>query len=82
MALSATNKLVSIATAIQNCTIYIRVWYIPYAYGIKYAYGTEHSDKQQEQTGSYTKKASLSIANKNNFTSATAVIERLPLLKH
>ena len=35
------------------------------------------SDKQQEQTGSYTKKASLSIANKNNFTSATAVIETL-----
>ena len=23
-----------------NCTI--RKWYIPYAYGIKYAYGTEH----------------------------------------
>ena len=20
----------------------IRVWYVPYAYGIKYAYGTEH----------------------------------------
>ena len=35
-------------------------------------------DKQQEQTGSYTKKASLSIANKNNFTSATAIIETLP----
>ena len=35
------------------------------------------SDNQQEQTGSYTKKASLSIANKNNFTSATAVIETL-----
>ena len=33
------------------------------------------SDKQQEQTGSYTKKASLSIPNENNFTSATAVIE-------
>ena len=27
------------------CTIRvhtIRVWYVPYAYGIKYAYGTEH----------------------------------------
>ena len=33
--------------------------------------------KQQEQTGSYTKKASLLITNKNNFTSATAVIETL-----
>ena len=21
----------------------IRVWYVPYAYGIKYTYGTEHS---------------------------------------
>ena len=26
------------------------------------------SDKQQEQIGSYTKKASLLIANQNNFT--------------
>ena len=28
------------------------------------------ANKQQEQTGSYTKKASLLITNKNNFTSA------------
>ena len=28
------------------------------------------SNKQQDQTGSYTKKASLLIANQNNFTSA------------
>ena len=34
------------------------------------------SNKQQEQTGSYTKKASLLIANKNNF------LALLLLLKH
>ena len=35
-----TRMVIPYAYGIQNCTI--RVWYIPYAYGIKYAYGTEH----------------------------------------
>ena len=32
--------VVPYAYSIQNRTI--RVWYVPYAYGMKYAYGTEH----------------------------------------
>ena len=35
-----TRMIIPYAYGIQNCTI--RVWYVPYAYGIKYAYGTEH----------------------------------------
>ena len=36
-----TRMVIPYAYGIQNCTI--RVRYIPYAYGIKYAYGTEHN---------------------------------------
>ena len=35
-----TRMVIPYAYGIQNCTI--RVRYVPYAYGIKYAYGTEH----------------------------------------
>ena len=37
----------------------IRVWYVPYAYGIKYAYGIEHRDRHYI----YTRDETLRVAS-------------------